>query len=699
MKSTQSIEEETLLPTSLLEDEIQDPEIIANKEFFPICQLNGKTSYFEYDMFKSNFSNSKVSTFDFKEEISEETNDLSKEKDEQSLKNYYCIHSNGSNDSFKPNQNVSYEDSEKKWSLTNPALIPELKNLEPNQNDSFLNVNEDKRLNIGKNFQNVTLNGRIDNRFNGTLNIFTNDLSNINNINFINNKNNIINNKNEEIKTEKNSSHFYVNNERYYYSHDKNKQENQLINNQNNDYTHFNNINIDFNNNKKIINYIININIVNNNFTGYNFVKFRPNIINTFLPNLGKENEDLSNNSLFNKFQSNLNNVNKFNSFTNSKQKIEVDKSNDINYFEKEESTFLKREIKEIIINDFNHFCQSLKPSLVGYICSKDGSRMIQQQLNFHRTLKIKFLIKKIYPFFEKIICDKYGNYFFQRMYIMSPKKLRLKILHYTKNYFATASKDNIGVYAIQKIIEESQTKEEKKLITEFIKGKEMDMALDNEGTHIIQKIIQTFIEDERQSLIDILLIQNNFEKLLESSNGVNVIKRIIGFTREKNNKLKLLKALYPNIFKSLKNSNGSCIIYYLLKVWGIDIGINIVNILVYYFEVFATNKYSSNLIYKIIKLCVNKCDISKLYIKTYNNLSNVIYLNEFNILKTFKMLLFEHNRIINICENKYAKNIILKIKSLFTYEEDKLFNSFINSLSCFDIKKYKIYLEIFTSH
>ena len=34
MKSTQSIEEETLLPTSLLEDEIQDPEIIANKEFF-----------------------------------------------------------------------------------------------------------------------------------------------------------------------------------------------------------------------------------------------------------------------------------------------------------------------------------------------------------------------------------------------------------------------------------------------------------------------------------------------------------------------------------------------------------------------------------------------------------------------------------------------------------------------------------------
>ena len=417
------------------------------------------------------------------------------------------------------------------------------------------------------------------------------------------------------------------------------------------------------------------------------------------MPYFGKENINICNNSLKNRYLNDFNYVNKFNSFNNSKQKIEYDEPNDNNHMKKNDSPILKKEIKETIINDFNYFCQSLKPSLVDYICSKDAKKIIQQQLNFHKSLKIKLLLKKIFPFFEKIICDKYGNYFFQKMYIISPKKLRLKTLNYIKNYFVTVSKDEIGVYAIQKIIEEAQTYEEKKLIMEFIKEKEMEMALDKEGTHIIQKIIQIFLEDERQSLTDVFLIQNNLEKLLQNSDGINVIKRIISFTNEKSNKMKLLEGLSTNIFELLKSSNGSCIIYYIIEYWGIDIGINIVNILIYYFEAFATNKYSSNLIYKIIKLCVNKCDISKLYIKTYNNLSNVIYLNEFNILKTFKMLLFEHNRIINICENKYAKNLILKIKSLFTYEEDKLFNSFINSLSCFDIKKYKIYLEIFTSH
>ena len=61
-------------------------------------------------------------------------------------------------------------------------------------------------------------------------------------------------------------------------------------------------------------------------------------------------------------------------------------------------------------------------------------------------------------------------------------------------------------------------------------------------------------------------------------------------------------------------------------------------------------------------------------------------------------MLLFEHNKIVNIYENKYGKDLIFKIKSLFTLEENKLFNAFINSLKYCD-NNYKIYLEIFNSH
>ena len=167
--------------------------------------------------------------------------------------------------------------------------------------------------------------------------------------------------------------------------------------------------------------------------TNHNYVKFRPNIFPHFLPYFGKENINICNNSLKNRYLNDFNYVNKFNSFNNSNQKIEYDEPNDNNHMKKNDSPILKKEIKETIINDFNYFCQSLKPSLVDYICSKDAKKIIQQHLNFHKSLKIKLLIKKIFPFFEKIICDKYGNYFFQKMYIISPKKLRLKTLNYIK--------------------------------------------------------------------------------------------------------------------------------------------------------------------------------------------------------------------------------------------------------------------------
>ena len=55
----------------------------------------------EHDMIKSNFSNQNNSNSDLKEDISEDTNDLSKEKDEQSLKINYLNQSNSTNDFLK----------------------------------------------------------------------------------------------------------------------------------------------------------------------------------------------------------------------------------------------------------------------------------------------------------------------------------------------------------------------------------------------------------------------------------------------------------------------------------------------------------------------------------------------------------------------------------------------------------------------
>ena len=231
----------------------------------------------------------------------------------------------------------------------------------------------------------------------------------------------------------------------------------------------------------------------------------------------------------------------------------------------------------------------------------------------------------------------------------------------------------------------------------EYIKGYEMEMSLDKEGTHIIQKIIQTFDEKERQYLTDVLFSQNNVEKLLEDSNGVNVLKRMISFTKEKNNKIKLLEALNPNIYTILKSSGGDIIIYNLLEKWGLYFIIDFINILIYNFEVFASNKNSSKLIYKIIQYFSNKSII----------LNNPEYcdtnMNIFIILQTLKEILFKPDKVINLYGNYYAKVLIWKIRSLLTLEENQLFFSFVQSLKKdpfgSENKVYNIYLEIFNSH
>lgn len=77
---------------------------------------------------------------------------------------------------------------------------------------------------------------------------------------------------------------------------------------------------------------------------------------------------------------------------------------------------------------------------------------------SYIRTL----LINKISIYFEKLMCDTYGNYFCQKLYNISELEQRLLILNSLKNSFLTISKNNCGAHAIQFIIGAAQESEEK---------------------------------------------------------------------------------------------------------------------------------------------------------------------------------------------------------------------------------------------
>ena len=586
-------------------------------------------------------------------------------------------------------------------------------------------MNEKNNYNGVNNFSRFNFDDQITNDFKDNIDFLNNiNLQNINLVNqpYINM--NEINNNND----------FFAN-------QNQNMSQNPLINFNNNNIKNINNYNNNLNNIKNInnihnINNTNNINnvIFTNNFTNFNISPLNENqilMINN-INNISGLNGQLFNNILKNDKQNKIKNMNFYNNindddyFDNLKLKNyksynllslkDMENQNNIKnnsflFFDRKKNNkkksylFQNETNKEKDIRDFKRFCDGIKSPLHDYICSQIGSRIMQKYLNRFPPFIITNLIEKINIYFEKIMCDIYGNYFSQKLYSISSTEQRRMILNSMKDIFINVSKNAAGAHVVQSIIELAETKEEKDIIIDYTKNHEMELALHQEGTHVLQKIVQIFSENERQILTDILCTNQNVNNLCQDLKGISVIKRLISFNKEKINRVKLVDAFFPNILGISKSSSGSYIIQYLIEQWGIDVGLKLIHFCILNFEAFAINKHSANLINKIILICLKRNSIIRSFSSNVNNNINNINImncNEIIIINALKGIILEPNKVINVYKNKYGKALIIKIRKLFTINENNKLHLFIKSLenspNYSETKKYKIYIEIFES-
>ena len=586
-------------------------------------------------------------------------------------------------------------------------------------------MNEKNNYNGVNNFSRFNFDDQITNDFKDNIDFLNNiNLQNINLVNqpYINM--NEINNNND----------FFAN-------QNQNMSQKPLINFNNNNIKNINNYNNNLNNIKNInnihnINNTNNINnvIFTNNFTNFKISPLNENqilMINN-INNISGLNGQLFNNILKNDKQNKIKNMNFYNNindddyFDNLKLKNyksynllslkDMENQNNIKnnsflFFDRKKNNkkksylFQNETNKEKDIRDFKRFCDGIKSPLPDYICSQIGSRIMQKYLNRFPPFIITNLIEKINIYFEKIMCDIYGNYFSQKLYSISSTEQRRMILNSMKDIFINVSKNAAGAHVVQSIIELAETKEEKDIIIDYTKNHEMELALHQEGTHVLQKIVQIFSENERQILTDILCTNQNVNNLCQDLKGISVIKRLISFNKEKINRVKLVDAFFPNILGISKSSSGSYIIQYLIEQWGIDVGLKLIHFCILNFEAFAINKHSANLINKIILICLKRNSIIRPFSSNVNNNINNINImncNEIIIINALKGIILEPNKVINVYKNKYGKALIIKIRKLFTINENKKLHLFIKSLenspNYSETKKYKIYIEIFES-
>ena len=505
MKTKKSFQEKALLSSFIIEEDCLDSENITNEINNSNTPKDKNIQNYGHSFFESNFSNQNNSFSELNKAISYKLNDAYKEKEVPNLQNN-LFYSKSLNPLLIAPKQSFFENVKKFWS----EISTEKKDMNQSPkiaiNDKMWNINEIKDINDANEFLDSKTKEDMKNGNNGILNDFTRTLNDINHYNLFIDKNN----KNINGRT----------------NYDLKRTLNEqipLINNKN-----------DIKNNSNII--------MSNN-----------NIINNYI-------------SLNNDQKIFLSNINYLKYTNNTSEKNEENKNNEIvnigNYI------FSNIQERNDFLN-FRKYCEKLKVSLADFICSKEEYKIILKCSEYNCALKIDYLINQLYIDFERIICNKYGNYFFQKLYMISQKNYRIKILNLMKDYFITVSKNEIGMYTIQRIIEVMTSNEERKKIINYLNGHELEMSLDKEGTHLIQSIIKIFPEEERQNLTNILCKLKNIKKLLKNENGVNIIKRLIEHNKTNFNRNKLIQTLYLNIYKILDTSNGCYIIYYLIQNWG----------------------------------------------------------------------------------------------------------------------------------
>ena len=250
---------------------------------------------------------------------------------------------------------------------------------------------------------------------------------------------------------------------------------------------------------------------------------------------------------------------------------------------------------------------------------------------------------------------DVYGNYFIQSLIKNSNQTQIDLIIKYIKKDFVTIALDYSGTHVLQTLLDMIKTPEEELILLNSIKGNELKMAFDINATHVLQKMI-SIINEIRRNQINIIIL-DNIKILTLDVNGICLVKKFIEYTSLSEIKDKIIKILSDNCIEISQSPYGNYAIQFILEEWGINKCEPIVNIIINNICSLSIQKYSSNVIEKIIDLL----DIKKLNLLIHE--------------------LFFSNTFINILKSKYGKYVIQKaIKSLNNNQKVEIYN-YLNDL------------------
>ena len=185
-------------------------------------------------------------------------------------------------------------------------------------------------------------------------------------------------------------------------------------------------------------------------------------------------------------------------------------------------------------------------------------------------------------------------------------------------------------------------------------------------GTHVLEKMLSYFEDEFIQEIIE--FVYNNFINLAYHINGICIVKKLLLMTHKKELHQKLKKIVFENALNLIVHPYGNYVIQVIVENWDDN---ELVDILGKYKGKYVTlslQKYSSNVLERIIEKNEKNLDLYINEICTEKNMAEVIKNNYGNYVvqkaiklssgKNYEKLFKEINQNIHKLEDK---KIIIK--------------------------------------
>ena len=488
-----------------------------------------------------------------------------------------------------------------------------------NNSPSFNNnVSNDSPIHLHNNNNNLT--EHIINLHNNEKDILTNTLNNSNNNNdnsniskkSINSLNHNINNNNLNIDNNNNNfNNFYsqkknvnqnLNSNAYnYYVHNYNpkKQEQENLNIQDNYYDNVNPIPQDNNYiyNQNIPQFIIPPNPIVNLNVNTNI----PNQTINYYPPSMNTNQNILNMMMINQMQQ-QNNPQIVFSFN------ENENNNNIQQKKKKKSnTNIKSNFSSMSLNELIKNCVSLSKE-------QNSCRWIQKKIEEQPEIVPKIL-NNLFQNILEIINDSFGNYLIQKLFDYMNKEQFLQFMALIQIDFYQICINSYGTRVIQKLIDYLNLEILLKTFMNIIKPTVKGIIIDINGSHIILKLMN--LKNKYINSVILNEICDNILNISKHKHGCCVLQKCIEKI-DVNERKPLIDNLLNYCKELISDKCGNYIIQFIISFNDEKIMEVINNILITDIENFSKQKFSSNVVEKILEKAPNK--ICKDLITSLNN-------------------------------------------------------------------------------